>query len=63
MPFAVKDWLRFAFVTWPDQMVRLISWQSVELIQQHFPDRLGRRPGQRMIIDEPFVPAHQAERV
>lgn len=61
MPFSRKDWLSFAFVTWPDQMARLSAWLTVEIIQQHFPGRLGRKPGQRMIIDEPFQPVKQLE--
>lgn len=61
MPFSPKDWLLFAFVTWPNQMARLAAWQTVETIQQNFPGWVGRRPGQRMIVDGPVQPANQPE--
>jgi hypothetical protein len=61
LPFSFKDWLLFAFVTWPNQMARLAAWQAVETIQQHFPGWLGRKPGRRMIVDEPVRPSNQPE--
>lgn len=61
MPFSFKDWLLFAFVTWPNQMARLAAWQTVETIQQHFPGWVGRRPGRRMIVDGPVRPVNQPE--
>jgi hypothetical protein len=59
--FSVKDWLTFAIGTWPSQMVRLSAWLAVELLQQYFPGWVGRKPGQRMIIEEPYQPVNQLE--
>ena len=59
--FSGKDWLKFALGTWPNQFVRFGAWLTVELLQQHFPGVLGRTPGERMIIEEPYQPVNQLE--
>lgn len=59
--FSSKDWLAFAIGTWPNQIVRLGAWLAVELLQQHCPGWVGRTPGQRMIIEEPYQPVNQLE--
>jgi hypothetical protein len=59
--FSSKDWLTFALSTWPNQMVRLGAWLGVELLQQYLPGWVGRKPGQRMIIEEPYQPVNQLE--
>ncbi len=61
LSFSFKDRLAFALCTWPNQVVRLGAWLTVEALQQHFPGRVGRKPGQRMIIDEPYQPMNQLE--
>lgn len=61
LAFAAKDWLTFALTTWPSQAVRLTAWLTVELLQQHLPRLVGRKPGQRMIIKEPFQPVERLE--
>ncbi len=45
------DRLRFALLTWPDQLLRLAAWRGVEALQQRFPRAVGRRPGARMIVE------------
>jgi hypothetical protein len=35
-------------------MVRMATWRAVEELQQRFPRLVRRRPGSRMIIDEPI---------
>jgi hypothetical protein len=42
-------------------MARLATWQTVEAVQQNLPGWLGRKPGQRMIIDEPLPATNQLE--
>jgi hypothetical protein len=46
-------WARFAITAWPNQMVRMLIWRGVEEVNQRLPGLFGRRPGKRMIIDEP----------
>jgi len=48
--------LRFALVDWPDQMARMAAWRTVEELQQRSPRWVQRRPGRRMIVDEPIGP-------
>ena len=59
--FSPFGWISFALITWPDQMVRMVAWRTVEAIQQNFARYLGRKPGSRMIIEEPLSPAPQLE--
>ena len=59
--FSRKAWLKFYLRTWPNQVMRLGAWLTVELLQQHFPGWVGRTPGQRMIIEEPYQPVNQLE--
>lgn len=59
--FSPKEWLKFYLSTWPHQMVRMGAWLAVELLQQNFPGWLGRTPGRRMIIEEPYQPVNQLE--
>jgi hypothetical protein len=46
--------VRFTLFDWPNQMVRMATWRAVEELQQRFPRLVRRRPGSRMIIDEPI---------
>ncbi len=48
-----REWLRFATVDWPDQAARMMAWRGVEELQQRFPGRFGRKPGDRMIVGVP----------
>lgn len=61
LALSLPERLRFALGTWPNQTARLVAWLMVEAGQQHFPAWLGRKPGQRMILDDPFQPAKQLE--
>lgn len=47
-------WARFALAGWPNQMARLLAWRGVEELQQRFPQWVGRKPGRRMIVDQPI---------
>ncbi len=47
------DRVRFAFLSWPDQVGRMVAWRAVEELQQRFPRRMGRKPGARMILEAP----------
>ncbi|MFA9432473.1 sulfotransferase [Egicoccus sp. AB-alg2] len=49
--------LRFALVDQPDQLARLAAWRLVEELQQRFPRVVPRRPGNRMLVDEPLPAA------
>jgi hypothetical protein len=46
--------IRFALVDWPNQMARMAAWRTVEELQQRLPRWVGRKPGRRMIVDEPI---------
>jgi hypothetical protein len=59
--FSLKDRLAFALGTWPNQIIRLGTWLTVEVLQQYFPGWVGRKPGQRMIIEEPYQSVSQLE--
>ena len=59
--FSFGDWLRFTFVDWPNQFVRMMFWRTTEAIQQNFPGISGRKPGGRMIIDAPLPPPQKAK--
>jgi hypothetical protein len=59
--FSWQDRLKFTLTTWPNQAVRLGAWLTMETFQQHFPGWVGRKPGERMIIDEPYHPVNQLE--
>ena len=48
---SVTDKLRFACYDWPNQLVRMAAWQTVESAQQRLPRLVHRRPGRRMILD------------
>lgn len=59
--FSLQEWLSFIFIEWPNQLARLLAWQTVETIQHNFPGQLGRRPGQRMIVDTSVGEPNQLE--
>jgi hypothetical protein len=45
--------MRFALVDWPNQMARMTAWRTIEELQQRLPRWVPRKPGQRMITNEP----------
>jgi hypothetical protein len=45
---------RFAVTVVPDQTARMVAWRLTEELQQRFPRWVRRRPGARMIVDEPI---------
>ena len=48
------EWARFPVVDWPNQMARMVTWRTVEELQQRFPRLVRRRPGRRMIVEAPI---------
>jgi hypothetical protein len=53
--FTPADWLRFASVEFPLNLGKMVAWRTWEAIQHHFPQRFGRQPGRRMILDASAV--------
>ena len=51
--FSAARWAAFAVSEWPNQLVRMVAWRSIEAVQQHLPSLVGRRPRQEMILDAP----------
>ena len=48
--FSPDDRLRFYFIDWPGNLVRMAAWRALEAIQRNFPARLGRRPAPNMVM-------------
>ena len=48
---SARDRARFALAEWPNQAARMGAWRAVEELQQRFPRRFGRSPGQRMRVE------------
>lgn len=44
----------FRLIDWPNQWVRMMAWRAVEAIQHNFGSLVGRKPGERMIIEAPL---------
>jgi hypothetical protein len=59
--FSPVERLRYAFVDWPSQFVRMAFWRTMEAIHQNFPGIVGRKPGSRMIIDAPLNSPNKAK--
>ena len=51
--FSFAERLHFTLIDWPINLVRMLSWRSLEAIQHHFPAYLGRRPARKMVIRHP----------
>jgi len=47
---AAAERARFVVADLPNQIARMAAWRGIEALQQRFPGRVRRRPGQRMII-------------
>lgn len=62
LDFSLKESLFFWLVGWPNQLIRMLAWRLVEATQQNFPSLLGRKPGKRMIVDEPLSPPIEREK-
>lgn len=45
------EWVRFAAMSWPNHMARLLAWRGVEQLQQRLPRVVRRTPGRRMYVD------------
>jgi hypothetical protein len=50
LDLGVSGRVRFALYDWPNQLVRMAAWQTVEAAQQRLPGIVHRRPGRRMIL-------------
>lgn len=57
IPFSTAQWARFYLISLPDQWLRMVAWRTVETIQHNFARILGRKPGKRMIVEPPAMPA------
>lgn len=55
--FSAAERLSFALVDWPSQWARMVAWRTVEAIQHNFGSLMGRKPGNRMIIEAPLKQA------
>lgn len=42
--------IRFLFLTFPSNFVRMVFWGGQEFLQQKFPNRFGRKPGPNMTV-------------
>jgi hypothetical protein len=42
--FSLGDRLRYSLVDWPANLVRMVTWRTVEAVQQNFPAQFGRKP-------------------
>lgn len=49
------DWAHFWLAEWPNQFARMVAWRTVEAAQQRYPGRIGRKPGRRMIVEDPTL--------
>jgi Sulfotransferase family len=47
---SLREWLSFATLDWPNQMVRMVAWRAVEALQQRFPTQVRRKPDPRTIV-------------
>ena len=55
LSFSIKDWLHFALVDWPLNLIRMSAWRTIEAVQQKFPGPFGRKPGRRMIVGTEYT--------
>jgi hypothetical protein len=54
--FSAAERISFALIDWPNQWVRMLAWRTVEALQHNLGGLIGRKPGERMIIDAPLKP-------
>lgn len=59
--FSTAERVSFALIDWPNQWVRMLAWRTVEVVQHNFGGLLGRKPGERMIIEAPLTPKARAQ--
>lgn len=50
VPMSAWDRVRFILRDWPDQALRMLTWRTVEQLQQQLPAVVHRRPGERMVL-------------
>lgn len=62
--WTARDALFFALVQAPTNLARMVSWRTLEAIQQHLPSYAGRTPtSDRLITAEPGVQSSQPTNV
>lgn len=49
--FPIKKTLKFWFIDYPLNLLRMTAWLAIETVQQQFPGQFGRKPGARMILN------------
>jgi hypothetical protein len=42
--FSLNERVLFSFVDWPINLARMVTWRTMEAVQQNFPAQLGRKP-------------------
>jgi hypothetical protein len=55
LDLSIRQQLRFNMVVYPNQFARMVTWRTLEELQQRWPTSFPRRPGQRMLV-EPLSP-------
>jgi len=50
--FTPRERARFIGLDLPLNLVRMISWQTLEKLQHNYPTVVGRKPGSRMIVKD-----------
>lgn len=50
IPFSLKGHLRYLFLVWPLNFVRLLAWLGIEILQHNLPKYFGRKPSANMIV-------------
>lgn len=48
--FSLRDWLAFYLLDCPANLARMVSWRTVEALQQNLPALFGRKLGNRMLV-------------
>jgi hypothetical protein len=53
LDLSAREWAQFVALRWPSQAARMVTWRSVETVQQHLPTLAGRKPDRRTIATVP----------
>ena len=53
--FSFQENIHFWLNTWPKNLFRMYAWLFREQLQQKYPEKFGRTPGARMILNEDSV--------
>jgi hypothetical protein len=53
LDLSAREWVRFMALRWPSQAARMVTWRSVETVQQRLPTVAGRKPDRRTVVAAP----------